>query len=227
MVVLVMPVVAANKITQILDCGIAIDRLTAIQWPISYQSRSRFRYTAAFLALGILLATFNVTYALTTTEIKQRPGCAVAGCFLSSSFNIVSGYVNLVIDPVVLITTLLVLYKVYTLKTSRISQRNEASEMFKRANRATVGVMLCSIVTMLVPSVLQSVGKVFGFDLYQQVGPVSALTLILNAAANPFIYGFRHSDIRAAVKTFRQRNTSIVIDVRVTTDAAPKSGENH
>lgn len=62
----------------------------------------------------------------------------------------------------------------------------------------------------MAPSSLQTIGVAFNFDVFLKIGPFAAFGLVLNSALNPFIYGFRHHDIRQAMIQFLGKRISCV-----------------
>uniref|UniRef100_A0A914XGP9 G-protein coupled receptors family 1 profile domain-containing protein n=1 Tax=Plectus sambesii TaxID=2011161 RepID=A0A914XGP9_9BILA len=194
-----------------LDIAIAVDRVTAIQWPVAYKLRNRARYAALTLMVALCLAAFDVAFIWFTTEVQPNPGCPGGGCFMSDIYLNYSGYSDMSIDSVGLVITALLLISLILFKRRSGAAGNQ-DKTFKRANRTAVSVLLCSSITLLLPGALQGVGSTFGFSAIQKFGPSVAFGMVLNAAANPFIYGYGHTDIYRALRKLLNKNT-IVEDI--------------
>jgi hypothetical protein len=72
MLLLSLPVDPLMNISQTIDVAIALDRITAIQWPIAYKLRKRYKYVAVTLAIGCTWGALDITTLFTTTDIAVR-----------------------------------------------------------------------------------------------------------------------------------------------------------
>lgn len=70
MIALSLPGIIKVKVTQFVDCAIAIDRLTAIQWPIAYQTSNRVRYITLVVLVGIVYSASTIVFIFVTTDLK-------------------------------------------------------------------------------------------------------------------------------------------------------------
>uniref|UniRef100_A0A914V3D1 G-protein coupled receptors family 1 profile domain-containing protein n=1 Tax=Plectus sambesii TaxID=2011161 RepID=A0A914V3D1_9BILA len=196
------------KFSSILTVAIAFDRLSALQWPINYKLKRRSHYAAGALAIGLLWGTFDVTFDLTTAAFTANPNCAAAGCFLSTKFRYYQGVSNMFINAFTMAITALVYFKIKSIKIhpgrlvlSTGSSSEIESAKFTHANRIVLSVLLCSGVFVFIPSIFSGLGEMIGLAAFAALGPFVGVGLLASGVGNAFIFGFKHTAIRQAIRS--------------------------
>lgn len=108
------PTVCEIKVNSILTLAIALDRLTAVEWPLFYRLRSKRRYAIGSFIFGLLWAVVDGILLFVMSEFRQLPGCAAGGCFLGSNFRLYWSVSNMILNLIVMLTTVLLLIKLRT-----------------------------------------------------------------------------------------------------------------
>uniref|UniRef100_A0A914WVG1 G-protein coupled receptors family 1 profile domain-containing protein n=1 Tax=Plectus sambesii TaxID=2011161 RepID=A0A914WVG1_9BILA len=91
----------------------------------------------------------------------------------------------------------------------RISAVEREQDKFKYAKRIAINVLFCAGFCIFLPSFCVFVDALFDYNLFERVGPIVTLGLLLSSATNAFIYGLRHRDIRQAMKRLRVKESQI------------------
>uniref|UniRef100_A0A914X2P5 G-protein coupled receptors family 1 profile domain-containing protein n=1 Tax=Plectus sambesii TaxID=2011161 RepID=A0A914X2P5_9BILA len=188
--------------------AIAFDRFSALQWPINYKLKRRSHYAAGAIVIGFLWGSFDVTLDLSTAAFTANPNCAAAGCFFNAKFRYYRGVSDMFINAFTMATTAVVSYKIKSIKVhpSRVvNSTGNSSEIesakFNHANRIVLSVLLCSGVFVFVPSVFAGLGEMIGLAAFAALGPFVAVGLLASGVGNAFIFGFKHTAIRQAIRS--------------------------
>uniref|UniRef100_A0A914V2F9 G-protein coupled receptors family 1 profile domain-containing protein n=1 Tax=Plectus sambesii TaxID=2011161 RepID=A0A914V2F9_9BILA len=201
------------KFSSILTVAIAFDRFSALQWPINYKLKRHSHYAAGAVTIGLLWGAFDVALDLTTASFTAIPNCASAGCFLSTKFRYYQGLSNMFINAFTIAITALVYFKIKSIKVHPgrvVSSTGNSSEIesarFTHANRIVLSVLLCSGVFVFIPSIFSGLGQMFGVAAFVALGPFVAVGLLASGVGNAFIFGFKHTAIRQAIRTTWKKN---------------------
>uniref|UniRef100_A0A914VY35 G-protein coupled receptors family 1 profile domain-containing protein n=1 Tax=Plectus sambesii TaxID=2011161 RepID=A0A914VY35_9BILA len=116
--ILNLPVVLEIKVNNILTLAIAVDRVYAVYWPITYKVRRKSLYILGSILIGCSWATFDGTFLMTSTNFTSHPGCAAAGCFTDRPFRNYRGTSDMCINLVAMITTTILLLKLRQLSSA-------------------------------------------------------------------------------------------------------------
>ncbi|KHN86555.1 hypothetical protein Tcan_07065 [Toxocara canis] len=94
--ILASPFLIQLKINLVLTSSIALDRLQALQWPLTYRFKRHCRYSLIALTIGIMWAAIDILIEFSLTSTVPTKGCAAFGCFVNDDFLSYWGVSNMV-----------------------------------------------------------------------------------------------------------------------------------
>ncbi|EYC22304.1 hypothetical protein Y032_0017g3274 [Ancylostoma ceylanicum] len=205
------PLVIQLKINLTLTVAIALDRLLALYVPVRYRMISPAKFSAIALVVGFLAGICDLIIEFSLTPFRRMENCAAVGCFVDKRFLLYWGTSNMVLGVAVILLTFFVLVKLQQMKgrsmQSMVTPKNEGTK-FAQANRASKSFLLCSLVCLTIPSVVVGGAELFGFSLFQYVGPFYLVGLLCAGCSNCIVFMFFNTKMRAYLRTCTTKSDS-------------------
>ncbi|EYC22305.1 hypothetical protein Y032_0017g3274 [Ancylostoma ceylanicum] len=231
------PLVIQLKINLTLTVAIALDRLLALYVPVRYRMISPAKFSAIALVVGFLAGICDLIIEFSLTPFRRMENCAAVGCFVDKRFLLYWGTSNMVLGVAVILLTFFVLVKLQQMKgrsmQSMVTPKNEGTKFAQivtrevavafdyqllrgvslppaviKANRASKSFLLCSLVCLTIPSVVVGGAELFGFSLFQYVGPFYLVGLLCAGCSNCIVFMFFNTKMRAYLRTCTTKSDS-------------------
>ncbi|RCN47073.1 hypothetical protein ANCCAN_06904 [Ancylostoma caninum] len=198
------PLIVQLKVNLTLTVAIALDRVLALYVPVRYRMMSPTKFSNIALVLGVIAGICDLIIEFSLTPFQRNKNCAALGCFVDSRFLMYWGTSNMVLGLCVIVLTIFVLVKLQQMKgrskQSMVITRNEGTK-FAQANRASKSFLICSIVCLTIPSVVVGGAELFGFSLFQYIGPFYLVGLLCAGCSNCIVFMFFNTKMRAYLRT--------------------------
>ncbi|CAJ0606937.1 unnamed protein product [Cylicocyclus nassatus] len=198
----IIPLPFQLKVNIVLTIAIALDRVLALYAPLQYRLIALKRYAVVTLIIAMLFGLSDIVIAFSMSPFARNVNCAAAGCFFSHQFRCYWGISNMVLGLFVIVLTTAVLLRLQQMRMrSRVSssQTNDFSK-YAKASRSSVAFLLSSLVCLTIPSVVVGGAQLFGFSLFDIVGPFYLVGLLCADCMNCIVYALFNSDMRNRLK---------------------------
>ncbi|KIH64821.1 hypothetical protein ANCDUO_04869 [Ancylostoma duodenale] len=143
------------------------------------------KFSNIALVVGVVAGICDLIIEFLLSPFNSKRNCAALGCFVDSRFLLYWGTSNMVLGLGVILLTIFVLVKLQHMKgrskQSMVIPRNEGTK-FAQANRASKSFLICSLVCLTIPSVVVGGAELFGFSLFQYIGPYYLVGLLCAGA---------------------------------------------
>ncbi|CAJ0606949.1 unnamed protein product [Cylicocyclus nassatus] len=203
-VISAIPLTFQLKINITLTIAIALDRVSALYAPLQYKMIPVKKYATTALVTGIIFGLFDIMVEFCISPIRRKVDCAAVGCFLSLRFRSYWGISNMVLGLIIIALTAIVLLRLQQMQTrsrgTRLSQANDLSK-FAKANKSSASFLLSSLVCLTIPSVIVGGAQLFGFSLFEYVGPFYLVGLLCAGCMNCIVYALFHSGLKKHLKS--------------------------
>uniref|UniRef100_A0A8R1I9G8 G-protein coupled receptors family 1 profile domain-containing protein n=2 Tax=Caenorhabditis japonica TaxID=281687 RepID=A0A8R1I9G8_CAEJA len=182
------------KVVVVISCSMALDRCLAIFFPVVYRQLSKTQFANVAALIGYAWFLFDYLFQMTTAPYMRMPNCATMACFVNKKFLMYVSYSN---TPVV-----------------------KQTNVFRQANRITVGILFCSLFFVTIPSLLVTgYEEVTGISLFTELGPFYICAILVNGFADGLVFvivnrkqiGSKNRTLSSTVSTVPTRiRTSVV-----------------
>ncbi|VDM76699.1 unnamed protein product [Strongylus vulgaris] len=176
-----MPLTFQLKVNLILTIAIALDRVLALYVPVQYRMISSLKFVAVALVLATVFGICDLIIEFLLSPIVPKIDCAAVGCFVSPQFRSYWGTSNMILGLCIIVLTAFVLVKLHHMRVrarrSRTTNTSESSKL-AQANRSSTSFLLSSLVCLTVPSVIVGGAELFGFSLFEYIGPFYLVGLL-------------------------------------------------
>ncbi|KJH51377.1 hypothetical protein DICVIV_02391 [Dictyocaulus viviparus] len=215
------PFIIQLKIYLTLTTSIAVERILAIYFPITFRMWSTSSYPEICLFFGIILGVMDFIMEIPLSTIKNVPNCLAVGCFMSEKFLYYWGITNMLMGIMVIVLTTSILLKLRFIQRQSNSKViiafSSTENQFKQANRTCVGILIISITFVTIPSVIVGLIEMVVVSTFGILGPYYFVGLLCAGACNSVIHVVFNSEMRSlAYNTFCQNR---VIDFILTMTA--------
>ncbi|CAI2329500.1 unnamed protein product [Caenorhabditis sp. 36 PRJEB53466] len=182
------------KVIVVISCSMALDRCLAIFYPVVYRRLSKIYFANCALACGFCWFLFDYTFQMTTAPYKRMPNCATMACFVNKTFLMYVSYSNTLAGLFIVVVSGFVFRGIRQISQRKMGSTTNTSavkttNVFRQANRITVGILFCSLFFVTIPSLLVTgYEEVTGVSLFAELGPFYICAILVNGFADGLVF---------------------------------------
>ncbi|WKY08713.1 hypothetical protein Q1695_007886 [Nippostrongylus brasiliensis] len=197
------PMPVLLKINLTLTVAVAFERALALYTPVIYRGLRLSSYALACFVLGSILGAVDVAVEFSVSPFRRVLNCGNIGCFAGHRFLQFWGVGNTVMGLLVVCLTVLVLLKLHRIQRHTPIHHcasKEAPKKLNQANLTTLGILVSSFVFLTIPSIAVGVVNMFGFSVFDSIGPFYTLCLVCTGICNCVVYIAMNKELLTVAK---------------------------
>uniref|UniRef100_A0A1I7UGS3 G_PROTEIN_RECEP_F1_2 domain-containing protein n=1 Tax=Caenorhabditis tropicalis TaxID=1561998 RepID=A0A1I7UGS3_9PELO len=171
------------KVVVVISCSMALDRCLAIFLPVVYRQLSKTYFANCAMACGYCWFLFDYLFQMITAPYRRMPNCATMACFVNRTFLLYVSYSNTIAGLLIVIMSVFVFAGIRKISARKIGATSavKTTNVFRQANRITVGILFCSLFFVTIPSLLVTgYEEVTGVSLFAELGPFYICAILVN-----------------------------------------------
>ncbi|KAF1766750.1 hypothetical protein GCK72_006708 [Caenorhabditis remanei] len=179
------------KIVVVISCSMALDRCLAIFFPVVYRQLSKTYFANCAMACGYCWFFFDYLFQMLTAPYKRMPNCGTMACFVNRTFLMYVSYSNTIAGLLIVLMSIFVFAGIRKISARKIgaSTGTKTTNVFRQANRITVGILFCSLFFVTIPSLLVTgYEEITGVSLFAELGPFYICAILVNGFADGLVF---------------------------------------
>uniref|UniRef100_A0A914V0K6 G-protein coupled receptors family 1 profile domain-containing protein n=1 Tax=Plectus sambesii TaxID=2011161 RepID=A0A914V0K6_9BILA len=196
--------VSGVRMNQICTLFLAIDRIYALFQPFAYYAKNHLKIAQFVIFISFLWSASEMASNIFGADLSEAKTSCTTTVAFPNGFRIYRIFSSVVLNIGTQLLYVVVFWKLRSLKAdSKLPQ--DSKDRLQQANTTVSILFLTSMIFMVLPSIW----SVYSFFVQTvKLGPIFGIFACLNGAINVFIYGWKHKDFKAAIKTTFGRKTN-------------------